>query len=355
MAVYFILFTLCALFCLIGYNNNKFDKAGSLLITLFMCTLCSLRALNCGTDTINYYRIFFFNPEISDLRLEPLFLLIRNSFSDFQFFLAFFAIITYGIVYRICSKEVRYTSLAIFIFMISPTKFFPESFNIIRQSTAAAFILWGFVEWNNQKKWQTIILFIIATTLHYSSILAFLFLFLPRGVIGSKLAMMVVLATFLLGISGITTIAVQKFVVSLGNAEIHPLITTYARYGFRVNNTMHFSSLLLWLTPLSLFAISCYPKREVAKQNYQYYYNVFLVGVILGNLFIPPMDSGIRFVFSIMITQIIVVPSALKYASNRQKGYIVGCIAICAASYLFYIYHLQFFNETSIVPYRSII
>ena len=355
MVIYFFLFTLNIIACLVGYNNNKLDKASSLCIIILMWALCSLRSTNCGTDTINYYRIFFFNPEASDMRLEPLFLLIRNSFSNFQLFLTFFAIITYGITYYICAKEVRYTALAILIFMISPTKFFPESFNIIRQSAAAAFILWGFVQWNKHKIKYTLLLFSIAVTLHYSSIIAFLFLIVTRNQIKFKIALIGVLTTLVLGISGITTLTIQKFVIALGEANIHPIITVYARYGLRINNTMHFSSLVLWLVPLSLFAITCYPKSQSAHNKYQYFYNVFLIGVILGNLFIPPMDSGIRFVFSIMVTQLIVVPAALKYSGRKQKKLIVLSIMICAMSYLFYIYHLQYFPETSIVPYQSIL
>lgn len=355
MVIYFFLFTLNIIACLIGYNNNKLDKASSLCITIFMCALCSLRDTNCGTDTINYYRIFFYNPELSDMRLEPLFLLIRNSFSNFQLFLTFFAIITYGITYYVCSKEVRYTSLALLIFMISPTKFFPESFNIIRQSLAAALILWGFVQWNNHNKIFTLLLFATAVTFHYSSIIAFLFLLVTRKKIKFNYVLIGVLVTLMMGISGVTTLFVQKFVVSLGEADIHPIITVYARYGLRTDNIMHFSTLVLWLVPLSLFAITCYPKTEVAHNKYQYFYNVFLIGVILGNLFIPPMDSGIRFVFSIMVTQLIVIPAALKYSGNKQKMTIFLSIIICAMSYIFYIYHLQYYQETSIVPYQSIL
>lgn len=355
MSIYIFLFFLNFIFCIIGYNNNRFDKVGSLLLMLFMCLLCCLRDLDCGTDTINYHRIFFYNTELSDQRLEPLFLLARNYISDFQLFLAFFALLNYSIVYYVCAKEVRYISLAILIFMISPTKFFPETFNIIRQSTASAFILWGFMKWNNRKILYTIILFSIATLFHYSSIIAFSCLLIPRSPISYKFSLVAVLVTLFCGISGVVTIAIQNFVVALGEADLHPIITTYAHYGLKIHHTMQFSSLVLWLFPLSLFAITCYPQKKEAKLHYGYYYNVFLIGVILGNLFIPPLDSGLRFVFSIMIVQIIVVPVALKYAGMQQKALIAGSVLICAASYLFYIYHLQYYSEVSIVPYKSII
>ena len=356
MAIYFFLLFLNVIFCLVGYNNKTFDKFGGFLIALFMCGLCCLRDLYCGTDTINYHRIFFYNPEMSDQRLEPLFLGVRNSFSNFQLFLSFFAVGTYAIIYYICAKEVRYTSLALLIFMITPTKFFPESFNIIRQSLASALILWGFMEWNNKKLVNTLVLFTIATLFHYSSFIAIFFMLVPRQkIIGFKWATILVGTTCLLGITGITSLFVQTFVVGLGEADIHPLITTYARYGLRINHTMQVSSLVLWLIPLTVFTIVCYPFSEKAKEHYRYYYSVFLIGTIIGNLFIPPMDSGIRFVFSIMITQILVVPAALKYAGNQQKAFIAASILLCTASYIFYIYHLQFFYETSIVPYKSIL
>lgn len=319
-----------------------------------MCILCCMRDLDCGTDTINYYQIFFLNSELSDQRLEPLFLLVRNSISNFQVFLSFFAITTYLIIYEQCAKRVRYTSLAILIFMITPTKFFPESFNIIRQSLASAIILWGIVEWNKKKIIPTLVLFTIATLFHYSSIIAFLLMFIPRHQISFKCTTLLVIITCILGIKGTTSLIVQKFVIFLGETDIHPVISAYARYAFRVDNTMQFSSLILWLVPLSFFAITCYPFNEKAKEKYGYYYNVFLIGTILGNLFIPALDWGIRFVFSIMIIQILVIPLALEYAENKQKVFIVGATMICSAAYLFYIYHLQFFGETSIVPYRSI-
>ena len=356
MTIYFFLLILNLIFCYIGYNFKLADKVGAIIIVTIMCALCSLRAIDCGTDTVNYYRIFAYNPELSDERLEPLFLLVRNSISNFQVFLAFFAVISYLIIGRIVCKEVRYSSLAVLIFMISPTKFFPESFNIVRQSFACAFILWGFVEWWKNRKIRTIILFVIATSFHYSSVFAFLFLLVSRKkMIKFRTVVILVSVTFLIGILGMTGHLVQNLVTALGEANIHPLITGYAKYGFKVDHTMTLASLFLWLFPLSLFAIVSYPFKSKAKSHVCYLYNVFMIGTIIGNVFIPALDWGLRFVFSIMITQILAIPIALKYSSKAQKICIVTSIGVCILAYAYYIVHLQYFPATSIVPYKSIL
>ena len=358
MAVYFIIFFLNLIFCVIGYHYKWLDKAGAFIMTMIMFLLCGLRSVECGTDTINYYHIFSYNAQFNEQRLEPLFILLRNSISEFQIFLIIFAFGTYAILYYVVQKEVRYCSIAILIFMISTTKFFPESFNIIRQSLAASIILWGFTEWNKNRisnKIKTLILFVIATLFHYSSFVAFLFLIVGNVKFNKTVTYIIIIVTLILGIFGITRNIVQNFIVHIGESNINSLVTHYVNYGYRVDNLMHFSSLILWLIPLSYFAITCYPITKMARMKYGYYYNVFFIATIVGNLLIPALDWGLRLIFSVMIIQVIVIPDAIRYAARKQRFLIFSAIMLCSISYLFYIYHLQYNIVTSIVPYESII
>lgn len=305
----------------------------------------------CGTDTINYYRIYYFNTLLQDERLEPLFLLVRMIMPSFQLFLAFFSIITYGIIGWIISKNVKYKCLGVLIFMISATKFFPESFNIVRQSVATSFILWSFVRFNNKKYWSSVILLVIASLFHYSSGIALLFFSVKKYNPGFKFVIVVLISTFFIGLFNISATALQQIIIKLGEFTSNPLLLAYSRYGYKSNLLMAFTSRLVWLLPLTLLALTTYPSSLIAKKKYGFYYSIFFIATVIGNLIIPALDSGLRLVFSINIIQLLVVPMAYQYYSTVQKSILLGVLIFSSALYVFYLYSLTTSPITSIVPY----
>lgn len=354
MALYILLLLITVLGCIYSGNNKKREIICSAIIISILLILCGLRGINCGTDNINYLRIFTTHDfESFEYGFIASYFLIPN----FQLWLFLYAAFTYMILFFQLKKETTYMCLGILIYMISTTKFFPETFNIIRQALAASIMLWAFISWKNSKKLETFIAIAIATLFHTSSIIALPFLLLKYIRLPYWLCVTAVIITVGLGMTHIINDTLQLF--ALGITEFNSsdstaeLAAKYASYG---NDTsfQNANAMLLNTVPITGMAILTYPFSKDAKNAYGFYYNIFILATIIGNIFIPAMVYGFRLVFSLQIVQVLVLPLAYQYYNKLGRQLITCYLILLSIVYLYYLHLLSIVGIRSIIPYKFI-
>lgn len=353
MLLYILLLLITVLAC-IGAGKNRYKEVicGALLIGL-LATLCGLRGMDCGTDNINYYRLFTYK---SYNGLEYAFKLSLDITPNFQLLLILYAFATYIILFFQLKKETIYICLGILVYMISTTKFFPESFNIIRQSLAASLMLWAFVSWNHSKRLETFLALLLAIMFHTSSAIAFPFLLLKKLRLPYYICALAVVVTVILGMSHIFNESLQLF--ALGAADYNSadsladMANKYSSYGSGTS-LLNSNAMFLSTVPITGIALITYPFSEEAKMKYGFYYNIFIFATILGNIFIPAMVYGFRIVFSLQIVQVLVIPLAFQfYRKKIEKQLIICSLILLSLIYLYYLKLLPVVGVRSIVPYQ---
>lgn len=352
MIFYLILLLLTALCCVYANGNKRKEIicAGLLLVTLG--TLCGLRGLDCGTDNINYLSIFKYKDYDS---LEYAFIGSLHIIPDFQLWLFIYAMATYMILFFQLKKETKYMCLGVLVFMISTSKFFPESFNVIRQSIAASIMLWAFVSWNQSKRIEAFSAILIAVLFHTSSIIALPFFLVKSIRIPFAICLISLVLTLILGMSHILNDTLQLF--ALGFSEynstdsIADVVNKYSSYG---NGTSYLNAnaMLINTFPITAMALLTYPFSAEAKEKYGFYYNIFWLATLIGNVFIPAMEYGFRIVFSLQIVQVLVLPLAFQYNKKVVRQLLICYLVFLSLVYLYYLHLLPVVGIRPIVPYK---
>ena len=355
MELYIILSFIAIIFVIIVKDNRRENILFSSLLLLFLCFLCTFRDLECGRDTLNYYYIYETDP--NNLFREPLYVLSMIASGDFRLFIALFSVSTYFILIYVICKYLKLSCLGVLIFMISANKFFPESFNIIRQTLAGCLIMYSFIVENNRNRNKAILIIAVAFCIHFSSLIAFPFLFLKKNILLKPYTVItILLISMLIGLSGIFN---MLFITSLKalsfiSGDLYNLIILKAlSYGEQVNKT-NITYNLSFIVPAILTCILSYPYSHKAKKQNRYFYNVFLLSTLIGNLLIPSFPYGFRFIFSLSFIQIILIPNAYNLCSKQYKKYFWGLFVLLLIIHLHYLYNMPLNTQRGIVPYKSI-
>lgn len=352
MILYFLLLLLTALCCVYAGKNKRKEIICAGLLLVFIATLCGLRGIDCGTDNINYFSIFKYKDYNS---LEYAFIGSLYVIPNFQLWLFCYAVATYLILFFQLKKETTYMCLGVLIFMISTSKFFPESFNVIRQSIAAAIMLWAFVSWKHNRRTEAFVAIFIATLFHTSSIIALPFFLVKKAHIPFAICAISLILTLILGMRHIFNDALQLFTLSFtdynSSDSVADVINKYSSYG---NGTSYLNAnaMLINTFPITLMALLTYPFTTVAKEKYGFYYNIFWIATLIGNVFIPAMQYGFRIVFSLQIVQVLVLPLAYQYNKKVVRQLIVCYLGFLSLVYLHYLYLLPVVGIRPIVPYK---
>lgn len=352
MILYALLLLLTIIACIFSNGNRSKEVVSSVLILIIMMLMVAFRDKMCGTDTLHYLRAYNGN-NISNERFEPLFLMLKDISPSFYFLTGIIAIATYAILIKVIVSEVRLCTFAVLIFLISRSLFFQESFNIIRQSLAASFLLLAFVQQFHGKRIWAVMSIAIATGFHYSSLLGLPCLFLRNLKISRIICISTIVVSFLLGASGTLIQSISQNIVELSDLGMGEQIDHYSLYGNMTDNLSNFRGLFSKTFPISLFAIVCYPSTEQKWKEYGYYYNIFLFATIIGNIIIPSLQWGFRLVFSLQIIQVLVIPKCFEFSSGKTKKQLLLVVVYSCLLYLYHMYNLPNNGIRPIIPYKS--
>lgn len=182
-----MLYILCILsVLLLSYIADKKENRIFLLLCAFILSLlCGLRGVGTGVDTIHYYNFMSYIRGSgisfgSDIGFSVISYIIMGFFDNPYYPLIVFAFVTnFLIVYRLWDfREEASLTLMLLIYL---SIYYSYTFNIVRQFLAISIIFWGtrYIERGEYIKY--IILNILTSSIHTSSLLCFSFLFVTFG------------------------------------------------------------------------------------------------------------------------------------------------------------------------------
>ncbi|MCR5637392.1 MAG: EpsG family protein [Lachnospiraceae bacterium] len=189
--------------------QNRVYKADKIYLTITMgglMLLTALRGMYVGNDTYSYYSLFKYYIgqgnviDISNARLlwlnemeigyRILNYLFGHISNNYQLYIAFIALLTYGVAIRFIWKYSTNITLSVILFFLL---FFSPYSNVIRQILGLSFVLLAFDDLNKSNNVGFFIKVFLAFLFHKSAFIAF-FLFPMAKVRARRLLMYVAIA-----------------------------------------------------------------------------------------------------------------------------------------------------------------
>jgi hypothetical protein len=325
-----------------------------------MLLICGLREVGVGIDTQAYVEKYIYNH--NDYTSEPLFdwtySFVRYIGGSGQLWLFGVSLLLY-IPYMVALYKFTPTPvLAAFIFLTSPSLFFFDSMNGIRQWIAGGLILLSFVYRSENKYMHSAILFLCAIGFHLSSIIVLPFMFvwkskIPKAIVVISLLSVTVICLLLSHLDFSSVFEQYIILLDYLNIDNESKLADYARYGV-LENTTNWKYFVVNILPISLMCYACYPSDENKYKNYDsycYLYNTFFIGTILMNVCAVSIMYGHRLFYAIITLQLLLVSQQYVYGTKIQRKYIKALVYFLSIWYLYYIYSTNGSRIGSTVPY----
>lgn len=342
MAIYIIIFVSSLLILLI--RNAKIKKISSNLLLLVMTLTCVLRSEDIGSDTLNYVSIYDSVYGLAYyIEKDPLFgligLLVHLFSGNYHIFQILLGIITYFPLFIVFNKYSDNIAISVLIFIFATNRYFFETFNIIRQSAAAAYLLWCWVMVDKKKYWKALSLFLIAAGFHHTSWICF-----PIAIVALKFKVSIrTIGVFIFATLIFTFIfSNMEILVSLQKIFLsNETIGKYDTYEKELAKTIW--GLLPIVLPYACITIIGY--RQYVDN---YIFRLFAYGSIF-TIFISVLPMAYRISYGIIILELLIFPIMLKSGSNNKL--LTQCIIICLVIFSF----TDFLNTcylAKLVPYE---
>lgn len=378
MAIYYIVYALLLLLCLLACKNphkkNYYFKLGAII----MFVLLGMRSAYIGPDTYNYticyqHPKFYYCGSPTDSGFVVLLSIFRFFFSGNWFFLLMSSFVSLLGVFYLIYKESKYKNISLLLFGVCGTGeiFYLLYFSMIRQACAMSFCYIGLVLYFNsntakknlkflrgllifsQKQFCGLILIIISTTIHASAIIIIPFLFLARYTSVNKwIYSIVIIITYIIGALNIFSFS-QLFKYISFQSETSDHYNAYFEemtFG-EMSSTGILNPLTLPFTIIALYVL-WHSKDKISKC---WYFQFFLFGTILNNALTDNM-MWTRLVLYFTVFAIIVIPNCLLNISAKSSKYLFTFLLI----YYFYktnnmlVYQANLHTDLNlIIPYKT--
>lgn len=317
------------------------------ICTLLLGVIIGFRGITVGVDTKTYAMMF------NDISVygyagypEPLFGLTMSLFSkmgmSYICFQVFIAAITMLLISKVSLKESRKPMMSIFLFYGLYFGFY--AMNICRQILAVSLILFGYMLLTQSKPKKFLFCILLATSIHYISILSLGALWIKRIKVKNKTKLYIVLVlSLILGLFLSDALILKLLSPILGNYTSYLLGTD--SNGFRENSRLVLALLLcfFWTALLIITIIS--GKKRILNSIW---FKTYLLGVITSNLTMR-MELGLRVTLLFSISQIIFFPLFIR--ENRLTSKYYGYFIIISFTTIFFLIFLAN-NSAGILPYH---
>lgn len=334
-----LLFFLLAIGC--AFRNNKF---WTIIILAVFTILIAYRGPDTGTDTRSYidmYRDIVSNgytgyPEPLYGYAEVLFSKLGFDFYEFQLAMT---TIMMTIIYLTVRKSSPNYAFSLFVFY--GLYFVMYTMNVYRQMFAVTLVLYGYTFLYQNRKLIFAGIIIAATLIHFSSIIAFAALLVPKINIRSTTpAVFYVIMSIVIG-----SVISDHLLFSLAGKYAHYL-TSISGTGLRSDSRFILALLLsLFLSGLLLM---CYLSATPDQRN-NFWFKLYFVGILLNNICLQ-MELGLRITWIFSISGIIALAIIVTQGKNKTKrglSFAIGC-CLCI---LFFTFLLT--NSARILPYEN--
>ena len=257
MEIYFEFWPYVLITLIIIFSNSLKSKNRSSLIIFSTLFLFSALRFDVGWDYTGYVGLIESGAEnISNSRMEPLSKFIFHLANYFEFYPIAFIIYSFFTLYFVYKSIIRYSSnhaMSWLVFLVLPL-FFLASLSTIRQSLATALVLFSFRYVYENKLFKFLLLILISTLLHYSSVVGLLLLYIIKNPFSKLLNTVLIISSFFLAeiikiylstILDIDNSEVQRFVTFYLDAELHsPSKLQYIYYFIAALNLLFYDKLV---------------------------------------------------------------------------------------------------------------
>ncbi|PWH86970.1 EpsG family protein [Brumimicrobium oceani] len=328
MTFYFIF----ALFVLL---SSAIKKNGEIILHFLVAILVFIvgfRAIEVGTDTINYKMYFDVIQSGEYLPVEAGWLAINNLVilfnGSFETLLLLVTLLTMLPVYYVCKKSSVNPALSLFFYIT--LYFYFYSFNISRQILAISFVLLGFHFLKNNIKLAFIAFVLLASSFHASALIVLPLVFV--NLIPDKIVLYV------------SAIVVSALIGLFGTDLLYNLIelTSYSRYLSRLElgNVSGNALYLLLLNGFFLFILYFSDKRET-------FFKIFFLYIVFSNMLVRiPMGSRLMMYFAVI--QVLYLPLFLYTTRKGDNALLISAVVIYAFTIFF-----KTFGAGDILPYAN--
>lgn len=322
------------------------------MVFIAMMLLCGLRGIKVGVDTGSYYDAYQYGAE----RFEPIcqFLMwaghaLGLSAKGFTMSMALITYIPLFLFFKKTSKDISFTIL---IFLSFSVYFYHETFNTARVYTAMAFSLFAYYYVAEGKIGKSLLFVLISVMCHYSAIATIPFMLLAHflGRIRFGWMTVVISASVAFGFF---------FAVGFGDlAEQLSMLMEYYTSGDLANyyNT-HLDTMketdfnivgtLSTMLPFSFFAIFMYDEQNAKSL----YYKLFLIAVVLNNVFISVvLTYRFTMFYTLLIT--ILLPNTFIRTREFKKLCLFGLSSFMVLWYIYMLVRATPESFAGTVPYQ---
>ncbi|MED2865884.1 EpsG family protein [Bacillus thuringiensis] len=287
---------------------------------LIILTLAILRSEDIGKDT-PHYRIYFdrmLMGDSGDSPYEPGFYLLTKTFqlfsSDFQSFLAFCSVITLiPILYVLKKENNHYLWMTVFIFICTQ---YVSSFSILRGYLAVANILiaYQFINRDGKKKVYWFFL-LIATLLHYSTIIYVFILWLSKKKINIRYYIFPIFIAILFSVPGIGQY-MRNFIIEF----MYRFRPDYSAYDMSYELDIGIVYIIIY-SILAVFSLFYY--KSLLKLNPK---NLILINIaiimLIFNMSMSWFPAYSRVSSSFLIFMALLVPEIIRCEKNRATRFV---------------------------------
>ena len=315
-------------------NKLKHNKYYSHIVFLTIFIIAAFRSEEIGNDLAGYIELFQLNIDIgikAELEfaykmLSDILLLYSN---DSSWYILSTTTLTFVPLYYLILKKSNNPIFSLLIFFILGIGF---GFFLtgIRQCMAVVICLWAFNFFKNKKYIYFVFLVIIASGIHLSALMCFLFLlisiFLP---VSKKIKFLILYISVLIGFALELNIFILLPIVSEipGFANMADLYEYYTDYF--TNILPNFNGLLFTIVPNSIFAYFAIKYKSNSLSS-----KLLFTGVVLTNLF-ASTPSIPRYFLYIVIFQIFLIPNIYPLLKNGERFIVNLTIFLLIIYFLF--------------------
>lgn len=363
MSIYLIYAFVLLLFSLIEIRNARKTKAMRVCWIAVCVALVLLSGLRYGLETDYWHYYEMFNGITVVATTEPLFsvlmLVIRAVFKDFNYFVLFVAVMSMGAKEKLFGK-LDYCFTAILFYYLKYYVLF--ELNAIRQGLALSVVLFAVYEYLKGDNRKFIILSLVATLVHASSVVVFVIPVIGKKQIRLNNVVVVSCAALLVRVFLIEKVAFlgTKYVSLIFNSSTN-LVNglKYILYNNLISNVDFISILRVLIPTICLYWLGVSKNdNEKGRKNYQILYNIYLVGTTINLVFLGYDTISYRLASVFYSVEGMLVALSL----NRKKVYSFRSLnlerTICYL--LLFVCDLWsyvglLFSSTTLVPYKTFI
>lgn len=356
---YIILFGIACLFMYFS-QSLKIKKNKSYLFFLVISFLIPLVVsglrFDVGTDYFNYIRGYDLtkNMSIHDLiesnNIEFGFFFIRKIsswFNNYQlmFWISTFITLLFFYLALFKHKDKLSISLGLMIYLFV---FFPSSLNIVRQHIALAIITYSYryIFERDLKKFSFFCL--IASSFHITALIVLPFYFIfssENNLVSFDTKKKAFFRFLIIIISVIFVFNFTSFIKTLSEIDSFEKFGRYAIESNRgVNREIFLKGLILFIVLILRKKLIKYDSRN---KLYIYFLIIDLIITFVG--FSNPFVKRIGLYFG--ITEVFLLPSIVKIASNKMEKYVIRW-GIILYSIVFFILAFYLLKQSNIIPYN---